>query len=77
MKKLVLFCLVFALLFSYTIQGMHADRTLTKAICVENVCQDYLVYCLEDIIVEIQPISAFVIFGENWEDKRTEKELCA
>ena len=45
----------------------------TKAICNENSCQDYIIYCNGDEFVRQTPITGAVMsIPENWEDPRDE-----
>ena len=47
----------------------------TKAICnSENYCQDYEIFCKNQEIISISPITGAAIqFSENWEDPRDEE----
>ena len=76
MKKLVIFAFVFILFFSYSIQGVFVDRTLTKAICFGNLCRDFLVTCFGKEVIDAKPISGFVTFGDEWVDLREDNKIC-
>ena len=52
------------------------DRTWTTAICEGNSCRDFLVYCNDEEIIEMRPISGFVVFSDDWVDRRGKKEFC-
>lgn len=52
------------------------NRTLTKALCSGRMCRDFVVSCSGKEVVSLEPISGFVTFGNDWIDKRVQKELC-
>jgi len=52
------------------------DYTWTKAVCEDNVCQDFLIKCSEGELVEMSAISGKVVFSDNWVDKREKKGYC-
>ena len=74
MKKVSLFIILFIIFLSYSIEEVVVDRTLTKAICNENVCRDFLVACSGFDVVRLEPISGFVTLGDGWIDKRNEEQ---
>ena len=49
-------------------------HSYTKAICRDNnLCQDYEIYCKNQDVIRITPITGAIIqFPEDWEDPRTE-----
>jgi len=55
----------------------HYTHSYTKAICnSENFCQDYEIFCKNQEIIEINPITgASVQFPENWQDPRDEETI--
>ena len=52
------------------------DKTLTRAFCSGQTCQDFLVTCFGSEVVGLEPISGFVTFGSEWVDRREKRELC-
>lgn len=50
------------------------DYTWTKAICEGNTCRDFEIKCLNERVIDIKPISGFVIFNNDWQDLRNEEE---
>lgn len=56
--------------------GSTEIREWTTAICEGNVCRDYLVKCEGEKVIEMRPVTGFVVFPEDWEDTRIERKLC-
>jgi hypothetical protein len=56
--------------------GEEIRRTWTTAICEENICRDFEVKCLGNEVLEMRPVTGFVVFGEGWVDRRENKRLC-
>jgi len=52
------------------------DYEYTTALCEGNNCRDYVVTCLEGEAIHLDPVSGMVIFSDDWEDKREEREFC-
>lgn len=54
------------------------EYSYTRAICSEGECIDVVVSCDGGDVVEIEPISYFVEFEDEWEDPRGEdvSEFC-
>jgi len=76
LNLLLLVCLILTtLFFSFSMKNDY-ERTYTSAICLDNVCRDYLFTCLDGEIIESNPISGFVTFDEDWVDKREDKNRC-
>ena len=88
MKKYLILGLVLLLLLAgfLTIisssQGNHITtlqytNSHTKAICDEqNLCQDYEIFCEDEDIVYMLPITGAVVqFSEDWQDPRDEKTI--
>jgi len=86
MIKIVIFTLVLAisLIGISTIASSSSENyikiieptsSFTKAICTEkNFCQDYEVFCKEEEIIRMSPITgAAVQFSPQWEDPRSEE----
>lgn len=48
------------------------DYIWTKAICDDNVCRDYEIKCMDGEVVDVSPVSGFVVFSSIWEDPREE-----
>jgi hypothetical protein len=46
------------------------DYIWTTAICDGNECRDFKVTCKDGNVLDLEPITGFVTFGENWQDKR-------
>jgi len=82
MNKVILLSLLIILLLAFFVAGYKAFsetsfyRTYTSAICLDNVCRDYLFTCLDGEIIKSNPISGFVTFDEDWIDKREDKNRC-
>ena len=49
----------------------------TKAICnSENLCQDYEIFCKDQKIIKMSPITgAAVQFSADWKDQRSEEKI--
>lgn len=78
MWKIVILFLILGLFFwniDFT-ESKDFERTWTTAICEGNKCRDFEVRCLGDEVLSKSPITGFVIFGEDWIDRRENKELC-
>ena len=77
----IMICIVGAT-FAYFAQpkitaAVIEDRySFTKAICTElNFCQDYVIVCNQDGIVDISPITgASIQQRQDWTDPRTPEE---
>ena len=52
------------------------EDTHTTALCSGRTCRDFLVSCSGSNVIDLKPISGFVTFGDDWEDRRVDKELC-
>jgi len=54
--------------------------TFTKAICNEtNFCQDYVIECNNEVLINMTPTEATAQFPTSWEDPRdneTKNKLC-
>ena len=50
--------------------GFDYDHTWTKAICNKNVCRDFEIKCLNGEILEMKPITGFVVLDDDWVDER-------
>lgn len=83
--KLILLIVALVILISFLsfrISGFYFDNanssleytySWTKAICNENQCQDYVIYCKDNEFVRQTPITGAVIsIPEGWEDPRNE-----
>jgi len=60
-------------------QPAERQYSFTKAICEENICQDYQIACKNEQLIYQKPISEKIYFPENWQDLRSKeekKELC-
>ncbi|MGV8142031.1 MAG: hypothetical protein ACP5NS_00145 [Candidatus Pacearchaeota archaeon] len=66
----------FNLLFRDSLQREFYFDTYTRALCSGQTCRDFVVSCKGSEIIDIKPISGFVTFGRDWEDRRVEKYLC-
>lgn len=55
-------------------QPAERQYSFTKAICMENVCQDYEIACKNELLIYQKPVSEKVYFPETWQDRRTEEE---
>ncbi len=55
-------------------QPAERNYSFTKAICVENMCQDYEIACKNELLISQKPVSEKVYFPETWQDRRTEEE---
>ena len=79
---LLLVILLVGVFFIFSITGnviseeRDFDYTWTTAICDGNECQDFEVKCLGGDVVEMNPVSGLVVFGEDFEDIREDRELC-
>lgn len=75
--------LTLILILSFTIISFQGNYikipqytySYTKAICnSENFCQDYEIFCKNQEIIKMSPITGAAIqFPENWEDQRDEE----
>ena len=79
MALLILFT---TLLFASTIPKSSFSNNLniyshTKAICnAKNFCQDYHVFCADEKVVKMFPITgAAVQFSNNWKDSRDKETI--
>ena len=86
MKKTIIFieiliiCLMTILLIG-PVQSNYIEivpeytHSHTKAICNEqNLCQDYEIFCENNEIVKMSPITGAVVqFAEDWQDPRDEE----
>jgi hypothetical protein len=53
------------------------DYEYTTAVCEGNSCRDFVVTCLDGEAINIDPISEMVVFFDDWEDTREERNgLC-
>ena len=48
--------------------------SFTKAICTENMCQDYEIMCKNEQLIYQVPVSEIVYFPETWKDLRSEED---
>ena len=55
-------------------QPIENRYSFTKAICIENMCQDFEIACKNNELIYQKPVSEIVYFPETWKDKRTEEE---
>jgi hypothetical protein len=57
-------------------QNIMYTHSFTKAVCNKNnFCQDYEVFCNNNNLLRIQPITgAFIQFEKDWIDTRDDKE---
>lgn len=55
-------------------QPTEKQYSFTKAICVENTCQDFEIACKNELLISQKPISEKVYFPEAWQDLRSEEE---
>lgn len=78
MKFLRIFALVlYIILFSgSSFSSNFFIDTRTTALCFHHLCQDYVISCMGEEVVGMQPLNGFVTFGDAWVDRREEKELC-
>jgi len=68
---------IFSLYFDLTSFSIERDwYEHTKAICFGNECQDFLIKCSGNEVIEISLISGKIVFEDDWQDKRENKELC-
>jgi hypothetical protein len=80
---IITFGVIINLFYKLNITGLVVEKnenTYTTAICNEtNFCQDYIVTCKGDEVINTSPITgAFVQHEKNWKDPRENfnKELC-
>ncbi len=54
------------------------EYSQTKAICSGNSCQDFLITCNNNEVVDMKPLTGLIVFSDSWEDPRNEEEkrLC-
>ena len=81
MKKTVVFVLIALFILTTTMlvlgDGQESEISYeyswTKAICSDNnYCQDYEIFCKNNNILSISPITGAAIqFSQDWEDPRT------
>ena len=83
MKKLfIISLLVLIITCSFFVAGYYVmfdysfSDTYTSAVCSGNVCRDYVFTCLNGEIVYSRAISGFVTFGDDWVDRRKERDRC-
>ncbi|OIO80200.1 hypothetical protein AUJ84_04105 [Candidatus Pacearchaeota archaeon CG1_02_32_132] len=84
MKKALILILLLLIIFSAFViltkgeERISYDYTHTKAICQGNSCQDFLITCSDNELVEMVPLTGLVTFSDDWEDRRSddEKRLC-
>lgn len=87
MKKTVIFISVMLVILAGTlsvfafgtknqIEDLEYTHSHTKAFCTENnFCQDYEIFCKNQDVISISPITgAAVQFSKDWEDPR-DKEI--
>ena len=53
------------------------DYVWTTALCEDNKCRDYEVKCKNGSVLDIKPVTGFVVFGEDWQDLRQNEGLCS
>lgn len=47
------------------------DMMWTKAICNDSYCQDYEIYCKNDELIDLKPITgAILVIDDDWRDPR-------
>lgn len=73
---LILFLGLSLYYFKNAEQDVSLSSTHTTALCYGQTCRDFVVKCLDNSVIELTPISGFVTFGDDWVDRRIEKELC-
>ena len=86
MKKWIVLGLVLLLILAGVLTFISSDLgnymivpkhtfSHTKAICTkDNFCQDYEIFCKNQEIISISPITGATIqFSKNWEDPRDEE----
>jgi hypothetical protein len=55
-------------------QEREYDIMWTKAICNDSYCQDYQIYCKNNEVVHLKPITgAILVIDNNWQDPRTKE----
>jgi hypothetical protein len=81
---LITLIIIFVILFSFTLVKVQAkiienssqsdneyDYMWTKAICNENYCQDYKIYCKDEKLIKQTPITGATMQIDNdWIDPR-------
>ncbi|GIU68730.1 MAG: hypothetical protein KatS3mg001_580 [Candidatus Pacearchaeota archaeon] len=80
---LLLFNSLFLVYFFYKTQNSNNNlkneeiwytHSFTKAICNNNFCQDFEVFCKDKTIIEMKPITgAFMQIDKEWKDPRDEE----
>jgi predicted Holliday junction resolvase-like endonuclease len=52
-------------------QEREYDMMWTKAICNDSYCQDYEIYCKNQEVVHLKPITgAILVIDKDWQDSR-------
>ena len=52
------------------------EYTYTKAICDDKKCQDYIIKCEDNTLIEKNPITGSIITHNlDWKDSRNEKTI--
>jgi len=70
--------LIFAMSLNIALQTEEPlnNFSYTKAICSdENFCRDYVISCLDEKVLKINPTGAAVQFTKSWQDPRTKEEI--
>lgn len=86
MEKILILCAIIMLVSAIFLASVASTpenyikipkqtHTHTKAFCNENnFCQDYIIFCHEDQLTSLSPITgAAVQFQSNWKDKRSKE----
>lgn len=73
---IVVLFLTFSFLYIFFNINDNFYDTKTRAVCNGNKCQDYEFTCLKGSVVNSRAIGGFVIFGDDWVDRREKKEKC-
>lgn len=68
-------CLFVSGFMAKTTKTGKISHSLTKAICEENVCQDYEIACKNKSIISVSPTGNIVKFPSDWKDPRTYEEI--
>lgn len=83
MRKLLIFwILLLIVVCSFFVAGYYVmfdydfTDTYTRAVCSDNLCQDYSFTCSGGKIVESKAISGYVAFDEKWVDLRETDKNC-
>ena len=63
---------------NYATETVPFTHSFTKAICnPTNFCEDYMIYCNNESVLNLEATGYAIQFSENWQDPRDEKIINA